>query len=348
MKLVRMTSDMKGLPFLSSLFFELGIEFGATIYVDSDYGYVGYVEFASGRRAFFRNTSFDINPQAASAIAKDKDYCTMVLKHFGHPVPDGILLYSPKYKHQMRLKNEAIAAGLGFTAPAIDFAQEYGFPLFLKPNDGSEGRGVTKVYSIEELFETLWQLFQDDDMILLQRPVHGRDFRVVVLDGEVVSAYERIPLGVEGDGKSDIETLLNLEVAKLRAKSRGSKVRVDDPRITSEIKRQNLSRKSVPEVGRRILLLPNANLSAGGRSVDLTDRIHQSYKDISLKVTTDLGLILAGIDILADDICSAGDDYCILEVNSAPGLNNFAGSSAESNARTRDLYRRVFIKMSRS
>jgi glutathione synthase/RimK-type ligase-like ATP-grasp enzyme len=63
-------------------------------------------------------------------------------------------------------------------------------------------------------------------------------------------------------------------------------------------------------------------------------------------VTRDLGLKLAGIDVLAPDICMPLAEYCVLEVNSAPGLNNFAGSSADSNARTRALYRRLFLKLS--
>jgi D-alanine-D-alanine ligase-like ATP-grasp enzyme len=346
MKLVQMTPGMQGKPFLSSLLLELSLEFGAKIFVDSEYGYVGYIEFASGRRSFFRNTTFDINPNAASAIAKDKDYCAVMLRHFGYPVPDGVVLFSPKYRHEMRLKNEAIAAGLGFAEKASIFAEEHGFPLFLKPNDGSEGRGVTKVYTIDELFDALWRLFEDDEMILLQKAVQGRDFRVVVLYGEVVSAYERIAFGAVGDGESDLETLVRREIARLRANSRGAKVRADDPRMAAEMMRQNLSRNSVIAPGRRVTLLPNANLSAGGQSVDLTDRIHPSFKEMAERVTRDLGLNLAGIDVLAPDICAPLAEYCVLEVNSAPGLNNFAGSSADSNARTRALYRRLFTKLS--
>ena len=346
MSLLRMTAGTKGKPFLTSLLCDIGAEFGASVHVDPDYGYVGYIEFPSGRRFFFKNTSFDINPQAASAIARDKDYCALLLKQFGHPVPDGVLLYAPRYTQQMKLKNESVASGLGFGERAIAFVGARGFPVFLKPNEGSEGRGVTKVDTIEELFGTLWTLFEQDDMVLLQVPLQGRDYRVVVLDGEVVSAYERVPFSVIGDGRSDIAALLADAIAGLRANKRGSKIRVEDPRIAAELKRQNLAMDSVVENGRTVRLLPNANLSAGGSSVDLTDRIDGFYQDVAAKVARDLGLTLAGIDIIADDICAPGGNYCILEVNSAPGLNNFAGSSKESEARTRELYRRLLKRMS--
>ena len=155
MRLLRMTAETTDKPFLTSLLCDIGAEFGASVHVDPDYGYVGYIEFPSGKRYFFKNTSFDVNPQAASAIAKDKDYCALLLKQFGHPVPDGVLLYAPRYTRQMRLKNEAVASGLGFAERAMAFAGARGFPLFLKPNEGSEGRGVTKVDTTEELFTTL-------------------------------------------------------------------------------------------------------------------------------------------------------------------------------------------------
>jgi D-alanine-D-alanine ligase-like ATP-grasp enzyme len=345
MRLVRMTAETTGKPFLTSLLCDIAAEFDAAVYVDVEYGYLGYIEFPSGKRHFFKNTAFDVNPQAASAIAKDKDYCALLLKQFGHPVPQGVLLYSPRYIEQMRLKNEAVAASLGFAERAIKFVDTHGFPAFVKPNEGSEGRGVTKVDTVEQLFGALWTLFDEDDMVLLQVALPGRDYRVVVLDGEVVSAYERVPFSVTGDGQSTIGALLSNAVAQLRAEKRGSKIRTDDSRIVAELKRQNLAMNSVVGSGNTVRLLPNANLSAGGHSVDITDRIDAFYRRVAIKVVRDLGLMLAGIDIIADDICASEGKYCILEVNSAPGLNNFAGSSKESEARPRALYRRLIKKM---
>lgn len=336
-----------GNSFLLTLLNDLSPEFDAKVYVEPEYGYVGYVEFPGGRRWFFRGTSFDINPQAASAIARDKDYCARMLKHMGYPVPDGVLLFSPAFRQKMRLRNESVAARLDFAERAVEFARERAFPLFLKPNDGSEGRGVIKVDSIDALFDALWGLFEDDEKVLLQVPVPGRDYRVVVLDGEVVSVYERVPFAVTGDSETSLGGLMAAAIARLRADKRGAKVHADDPRIAAELRRQGVTTATVPADGQVIRLLPNANLSTGGTSIDLTGKISAYYNDIAIRVARDMGLTLTGIDIIAGNICADGGDYCILEVNSAPGLNNFAGSSKQAQLRTRELYRKLMACMAR-
>src|ERR1700758_1265157 len=101
-------SEITHKNFLPKLLAELAGEFGAVLYQEPEYGYVGYLEFPNGRRFFFRGTSFDLNPQGASAVAEDKDYCARLLSHFGYRVPEGVLLFAPRYRQQMRRRNEAI------------------------------------------------------------------------------------------------------------------------------------------------------------------------------------------------------------------------------------------------
>ncbi|MEJ2124101.1 MAG: ATP-dependent carboxylate-amine ligase [Alphaproteobacteria bacterium] len=348
MQLARRRNASVGNSFLLTMLTDLAPEFDAEVYCEPEYGYVGYVEFPHGRRCFFRSTTFDINPQAASSIAKDKDYCAKLLKHMGYSVPEGVLLFSQAFRQKMRLRNEQVAERLGCAEAAIAFAEKWGFPLFLKPNEGSEGRGVIKVDSIEALFEALWGLFHEEDKVLLQAPVKGRDYRIVVLDGEVVSAYERVPFAITGDGQSSVAQLLDAGLARLRTEKRGSKISAKDPRIATELRSQNIAADFVPPDGQIIRLLPNANLSTGGTSIDVTGKISARFRDLAASIARDVGLTLAGIDIIADNICASKGDYCVLEVNSAPGLNNFAGSSKQAKTRTRDLYRKLLAYMARA
>jgi D-alanine-D-alanine ligase-like ATP-grasp enzyme len=127
---------------------------------------------------------------------------------------------------------------------------------------------------------------------------------------------------------------------------RGSKIGKEDPRVLAELKRQGLTMQSRIENGRLVRLLPNANLSTGGTSTDVTEHISAYYRDIAVNVTKAIGLTFAGIDMMAMDICGEGRDYCLLEINSSPGLNNFAGSSKAAEERTRSLYRELLIAMS--
>ena len=65
-------------------------------------------------------------------------------------------------------------------------------------------RFITELISLK----FLKKLVRFDNVILVEKPVTGKDYRLVVLDKEVISAYERIPLTVVGDGKSNIKVLL--------------------------------------------------------------------------------------------------------------------------------------------
>jgi D-alanine-D-alanine ligase-like ATP-grasp enzyme len=47
-----------------------------------------------------------------------------------------------------------------------------------------------------------------DRVFLVQKAVNGRDYRIVVLNDEVISAYERTPLTVVGNGRSSVRKLL--------------------------------------------------------------------------------------------------------------------------------------------
>lgn len=53
----------------------------------------------------------------------------------------------------------------------------------------------------------------------------------------------------------------------------------------------------------------------------MTDKIHKDYAELGIKIAQDLNLNLCGIDI-----SKSMENYIILEVNSSPGLDNYAYS----------------------
>ena len=80
-----------------------------------------------------------------------------------------------------------------------------GTPLIMKLLRGTQGTGVIfadSQSSVESMLETIWSLGED---IMLQRFIReskGKDLRVLVIDGKVVSAMRRI--GREGEFRSNI------------------------------------------------------------------------------------------------------------------------------------------------
>lgn len=54
------------------------------------------------------------------------------------------------------------------------------FPVFVKPNNGGSSIGMSKVYKPEELEEAVQKAFHEDDQVLVESMIKGREFTVGV------------------------------------------------------------------------------------------------------------------------------------------------------------------------
>lgn len=67
--------------------------------------------------------------------------------------------------------------------------------------------------------------------------------------------------------------------------------------------------------------LPSASISSGGSTVDVTDAVHEDYKNAAIRIAQEAGLAICGLDILVEDISQPMPGYLpILEINSMPGF----------------------------
>lgn len=313
---------------------------GASVLMEPKWNIVGQITFSSGRRSYFRHSTLDLNPMGSSEIAKDKDHSNFFMKSMGYSVvPGSEIFFSDDWASVIGVPNRNIKA-------AYQHALKLGFPVVVKPNSGSQGAGVSFVQNKQELYKAVRAVFKRDRIVLVQQPVRGVDYRVVVLDDKIISAYERIPLNVVGNGKSTIIQLLKVKQRKFVASGRDTKIKVDDPRITLKLKHQRLSFDSIPAKEERIYLLDNANLSTGGDSVDITDKVHPDFKKLAVNLTRDMGLRLCGVDLMvAGNISEKPKDYWILEINSAPGLDHYAKIGEAQEKIVEDLYLEVLKHM---
>ena len=304
--------------------------------MEPEWGMVGQITFRSGRRSYFKYNTLDLNPVGASDIAKDKDYANFFMRRMGYPtVPGSKTFFSAEWARAIGSPRRSIDA-------AYRHAQKLGLPVIVKPNSGSQGVAISLVYNKREFYRAVRVVFKNDRVVLVQQPVHGRDYRLVVLDKKVISAYERIPLNVVGDGKSSIGKLLNIKQRRFVASSRDTQIKADDPRIASKLAHQGISFRSVPTKGQRIYLLDNANLSTGGDSVDVTGKVHPAFKKLAVKLTGDMGLRLCGVDLMIDgDISQKPGVFWILEVNAAPGLDHYARMGKAQEKIVETLYLEV-------
>ncbi len=325
-------------PFASMLIAEIGPSMGISVELEPEYQFAGELVFPNGRRHLFRNTNFNVNPAGSTEIAKDKGYTSFFLRKHGFNVPTSRAFFSEKLN-----ANLAIERRRG-VSEAIEFAEQLGFPVFVKPNNLSQGAFVTKAYSPPDISNVAFEIFRRTDVLLVEQACEGRDYRIVVLGDKIISAYERIPLAVVGNNNHSIDELLQSLKDELETLGRpNSEIDPSDPRIDIKLRELGKTRKSVPTIGERVVLLDNANLSTGGTSVDVTNTIHASFSEISIKATKTLGLQFSGVDILCNDLTqnASCQVWNIIELNAAPGLDNYSSLGDEQASRVKDLYRQI-------
>lgn len=329
------------MPILAGILSRVAEEMGAHLLLDPQWYYAGQITFASGKRIYFRGSSLDVNPHGASEIAKDKDFAAFFMRSMGFPAVIGETFFSREWAETIGSNRTADAA--------LTYASGVGFPLVVKPNSASQGRGVQFVMDQCQLSDALAGCFELDRVALLQPLVKGRDFRVVVLGNEVISAYERVPLSVLGDGRKNIGELL---AAKLRVIARqnrfASNVR-NDVRIDRRLKNLGLAFSSVLPMGEELRLLDSANLSSGGQAIDITEDIAPAVAQLCIELTREMGLHLSGVDVIIDgDARHDVDDLTIIEINSSPGLDNYASLGEVQAGRVLNLYRKVLEHLEES
>ncbi|MBQ2901505.1 MAG: hypothetical protein IJE49_06605 [Agathobacter sp.] len=298
-------------------------------------GMFGVMIFDDGRKFFIKDVNFNLNYVSSTRITKNKSLTSYFLDLFGYKVPLYTVVYSDEKRKRYKLEDSM--------ENGIKFINEIGYPAILKLNDSSKGRGIYKVYDIDEFIETAKLIFQTTNTFQIQKYYDYNDYRVVVLGDKVISAYQRIPLSIIGDGVSSIRELLLLRQKFFEENGRDTIINFDDIDLQTNIEKLGYSYDSILETGKKCKLRYISNLSAGGECLDLTENIHQDYINLCVNIAHDLNLKLSGIDIMCKDLCSSLDDYIVLEVNSAPGLDNYAYTGQKQEEYVKELYRQVIL-----
>ncbi|HLM67535.1 MAG TPA: cyanophycin synthetase, partial [Longimicrobium sp.] len=248
----------------------------------------------------------DYTSAIAVEIAQDKDDTRRVLGAIGLPVPEGMTATTAE--------------------AALDAAHEIGWPVLLKPLDASHGRGISGSITNDDAVRAAFEVASKfSRRVVVEQFVTGRDYRVLVVDGRVAAAAERVPAHVVGDGHSTIRELIraaNEDPRRGKGHSRTLTRLPDDAATEAYLATRGLTCDSVPAQGEQVFLRATANLSTGGTSIDRTDEMHPDNVTACEMAAGVVGLDIAGIDVLSPDITVPfrENGAVIIEVNAAPGL----------------------------
>lgn len=201
--------------------------------------------------------------------------------------------------------------------------------VVVKPNSTNFGIAVAILaspFTKEEFLRAGKAAFDEDECVIVEEYVSGKEYRFLVIDGITRAVLHRVPANVTGDGKSTIERLMEIKNEDPR---RGEGYRSPLERLREDeeeerfLRAQGLDFSSVPERGRTVYLRKNSNISTGGDSVDLTDAMHPGYKDIAAAAAAAVGAKICGVDMMVTDIAvePTGTNYGIIELNFNPALH---------------------------
>ena len=317
---------------------ELAAELGIVFEVEERYGHAGRLILSDGSTRYISGSLFDLNDAGATAVAKDKDYASYFLAKSGFPVPVGEAFHTKEWAKYIQ-SDRAVDA-------AWEYVQTIGLPVIVKPNSKSQGDGVSLARTKSDFIQAVNRASKNERVFLVQKPIIGKDYRIVVLDGEVISAYERIPLFIIGDGTRTITELIDAKQHEFNRMNRNTIIDINDPRILVTLRQKKLAFSSIIDAGVILTLLPNANLSTGGDAKDVTESIHPDWKMLTTKIAQATNLRFIGIDIMTNtDLSDAPKDYPVLEINASPGLDNYASIGEKQHAVVKELYRKVLMAM---
>lgn len=207
--------------------------------------------------------------------------------------------------------------------------RKYGAGIVIKPKSTNFGLGITifkEEFSKEDYEKALEIAFKEDNSILIERFIKGKEYRIFVIGDEVVGILHRVPANVKGDGERSIKELVeekNLDPLRgVGYKTPLEKIRLEDPEKLF-LKGQGLTIEYIPKKDEVVYLRENSNISTGGDSLDYTDDILDAYKKIAIKASKAVGAKICGVDMMIEDIKNQNpiDNYAIIELNFNPAIH---------------------------
>jgi len=254
----------------------------------------------------FNESSGDLITEEATVICNDKHLTEKHLKSADVPIPRG-----------RTFKNATSISEI------MAYADNLNFPLVVKPTKGSGGKGVhANITNTQQLYTAIVNLKDNKDSdIIVQEFIEGEEVRLFVLGDRVLSAINRIPANVIGDGEHSIMKLIERknEIRKSVPHLYHRPIKIDRE-LKAILTISGLHLDHVPSSGKRVFLRKTSNISTGGDPIEILNTLTDRQKDIAIQATKAIpGLVHSGVDMIMNNEQGNG---VVLEVNTKPGIGS--------------------------
>lgn len=255
-----------------------------------------------------QNNYTTIDDPATSRVTLDKPLVHKMLHSHGLPTPN----------HDVFSLNEIDRA--------YRFLSQHRLCV-VKPAAGTgAGKGITTgIETRPQLLKAAIRAAGWGSKLLVEEQIRGDNVRLLYLDGQLLDAVRRWPPSIVGDGKSSIgRSVKRLNQRRLDKGYKITPVILNfDLDMHRTLARQNLSWRSVPIYGQRVMLKTVINDNTREDNERVVDQISPSIVADAAQAAKVLRVRLAGVDILTPDLCKrlAHTGGTILEINTGPGYH---------------------------
>ena len=151
---------------------------GYTVTAIDDYSLLYKIEVGSFL-GFLTDTDF--NSAASAKLLKDKVLTYLALQDLGISVPTGTYFLLGKHQYT------------DSSADILMLLENAKYPLILKPNDSSLGKGITvlRTFNKQRIDRAINKVMQYSNVLIIQEYLGGQEYRVVAIEGEIVFALKK-------------------------------------------------------------------------------------------------------------------------------------------------------------
>ena len=216
-------------------------------------------------------------------------------------------------------------------------------PLVIKDAQASQSKNLrVNLSNLKKAFSTLKNLFSNlcVKAVIIQEFVRGKEFRILVLKNKILAISQLTPPLVIGNGHLTIKGLIKKLERKINRQI------VIDQEMKDLIKVQGFSFDSVLPTDQKLFLKEYSKIGQGGQIENLSlSLIHPEIKKMCMKAVKVVGLELAGLDIIAEDISKApkGQKIRFIEINGRPDIYlHHCPDKGEPVNVTREILKHIF------
>jgi D-alanine-D-alanine ligase-like ATP-grasp enzyme len=253
--------------------------------------------FGAGRCSWYPQ-----NNATAATLASDKYFTNLVLERAGVPTLGGEYFFLHERHRAHRVKGHEVE-------DALEYFGKLGATAFVKPLTGSRGDFAQSISGEAALASYIREVSRYYDSILIQPVMSGLEYRVFLLDEQILYTARKYPPFVSGDGVRPIRDLLMAHNTALQARGLSPALVNAEHSDSLDLILPRSERWEIP--GRM-------NLSAGGTML-LEEISSDTALTLAKAAARALGLRVAAVDLFTG-ISGDTEAATVIEVNSNPSI----------------------------